>query len=98
MSRPARRGASLRSGSAEVTAAWARPGVLIWAAESHVVVRAALLECPPSASAVVGDDLREDGGERSGVDRPVLVGGDGARRLVVVAAGDDVLGVVDDAA
>src|SRR4051794_22227894 len=57
-----------------------------------------LLQAPPAARAVVRDDLLEHPLERRRVDRLALVDRDGPRRLVVVPAGDDALGVGDDRA
>src|SRR5207237_954724 len=56
------------------------------------------LEAAPAAGAVVGDDLPEQGGQRGPVDRLSPPEADGAGGLVVVAGGDDALGIGDDAA
>ena len=52
-----------------------------------------LLELPPAAGAVVGDDRPEDGREGSSVDGFALPDRDHPPGLVAVAAGDDALGV-----
>src|SRR5215217_3258512 len=57
-----------------------------------------LLQLAPPAGAVVGDDVAEHGGEGGGVDRLAFADGHGAGGLVVVAAGDDPLGVGRDVA
>ena len=54
------------------------------------------LDLAPAAGAVVGDYLPEHRCEGGFVDRLALANGDHARRLVVVARGDDALGVGDD--
>src|SRR5215211_8392280 len=46
-----------------------------------------------AAGAVVGDDVLEHGREGGGVDRLALADGHGTGELVVVAAGDDPLGI-----
>src|SRR6266568_2320189 len=56
------------------------------------------LQLAPATGAVVGDDLPEHGGEGRRVDDLALADGHGAGSLVVVAAGDDPLGVGDDGA
>src|SRR5262245_6794683 len=53
---------------------------------------------PPAAGAVVGDDCLERSGERRLVDGLALAYGHGSSGLVVVAAGDNALGVRHDPA
>src|SRR3954452_23399207 len=65
---------------------------------SRLTAPPALLQLAPAAGAVVGDDLAEHGLEGRRVDRLALPDRHGAGRLVVVAAGDDPLGVGDDPA
>src|SRR4051794_9657181 len=57
-----------------------------------------LLQLAPTARAVIGDDLLEQRAQRLGIDLLALVVGDRSCRFVVVAGGDDALGVGDDAA
>jgi hypothetical protein len=56
------------------------------------------LQLAPAAGPVVGDDLPEHGAEGRRVDDLALTDGHGAGGLVVVAGGDDPLGIGDDAA
>ena len=58
--------------------------------------RTVALELAPAAGPVVRDDLLEHRQEGTLVDRIALAEGDGASRLVVVAGGDDALGVGHD--
>src|SRR5437762_7732275 len=58
--------------------------------------RVELLDLAPTAGAVVGNDLREDAGHRTIVDRVALPQLDGACGFVVVALVDDAIGVGDD--
>src|SRR4029079_14933418 len=55
----------------------------------------ALLDLPPAAGAIVGDDLAEDRAQGRSVDRLIAVDRDLPTRLVVVARRDDPVGVVD---
>src|SRR6266487_1438498 len=59
---------------------------------------AAALQLAPATGAVVGDDVLEHGGEGGRVDRFALSDGHGAGSRIFVAAGDDPLGIGDDAA
>src|SRR5262249_49934693 len=58
----------------------------------------ASLELAPTSATVVGDDLFEHRGQRSGFDLVSLVDGDHPRRLVAVASCDDSFWVGDDRA
>src|SRR6266536_4331735 len=64
----------------------------------HLDPVAAALQLAPATGAVVGDDVLEHGGEGGRVDRFALSDGHGAGSRVFVAAGDDPLGIGDDAA
>ena len=56
------------------------------------------LEFAPAASPVVGDDVLEHGAEGRPIDGLALAEGNGAGGLVVVASGDDPVGIRDDGA
>src|SRR5256884_5632247 len=56
------------------------------------------LQLAPAAGPVVGHDLPEHGGEGGRIDGFALADGHGAGGLVVLAAGDDSIGIRDDAA
>jgi hypothetical protein len=62
------------------------------------LLRLGLLELPPAACAVVGDDLFEHRRQGARLDLFSLAVGDRSGGLVGVAGGDDAVGVGDDAA
>src|SRR5215216_629906 len=71
-------------------AALVRPSSRLYSAFALLLV--------PTVGAVVGDDVAEHGGEGGRVDRLPFADGHGAGELVLVAAGDDPVGVGGDVA
>src|SRR4051794_33662073 len=89
-----RTGGTLRRAGATRDAASAPSRRLVRARAPLVRV----LQPAPSAGAVVGDDLLEHPAQRVGVERLAFVDRNGPGRRVVVAAGDDALGIRHDRA